>query len=979
MKTKDLVVSSDSFDHLNFKCVSFSKKGDNFLVNMDESLIDIELTAYINNMFSQACDLTKCGPFMAMGKELGKYYVPKVTIDMLGLDIKEGHLYDAADFFSIVESIDFDDIHSEDIEMIHSMQLDYNKNNMQDRYYRVRVRGEIKYIMGKTGAPIKNAKGETAFIPGVLIDITKSKQDESALIRVNQELSDLQERFEIATSSAEVGVWEATFTDHQTIIDNEIYFDGTCVNHLNLEPSLNNTYFISDLENAVLESVCEEEQEKIFKKITDGLYGLADKASFLIPIKSFDKQKYIKVIAKFFERDEHGFANKAYGVMFDVTDQVLKEETIKQQTVTDALTCCKNRNALNKIIQSGIEGAELAFIDVNNFKSINDTFGYHIGDAILIEVAEHLKAHGNVDVYRIGGDEFVMISKDKEKAYKTSFASKNVQYQITLSIGVVDLAKFAYLSSDDVLKVANHLMRQSKHTQEEIVYLNEKHLEEYQNQVYIIRELDNALQQNYLKPYFQPIIDPLTGRLKGFETLVRWENKDIIIYPNEFLDVAILNNRIYDIDIMMYEQAVKFYADITDKFDFDDLFISSNFHVKSLDKLNIDELWKIDKKYSVPKEKIIIEVTEQTLVNEAVREKIKELGKIGYNIALDDFTAEHSSITYLTDMQFKIVKFDISFLHSIDSAEYGDKNKYIYKSIVDLCDGVGSDIIAEGVETKSHLGFISSLGIKSVQGYYFAKPLSMNDTIDFIAQKDSENLLQDLYKSISLDEIRDDHTIINISEPFEILNFNRGFIDIPFAKIYNHYQDLLEKDKEYVIISSTAMYNFKVAKLLVDNGYSALYVAEPLSKSSQLASKMYNLDGERVYFKLLEMGQTGMWYIDFSVDSSRFLMSEHTVKLLAFEDVVDENLTALAADWREGVIRGCEMLGEEPAQFLDPIHEAMAKGVFLRIAYPFASKAMKKPIWVEETVACDARYKDGSIKALYGTFHRKHRQTKAND
>ena len=414
----------------------------------------------------------------------------------------------------------------------------------------------------------------------------------------------------------------------------------------------------------------------------------------------------------------------------------------------DALTGLSNRvlftNRLEHAFEKNKRSAELdyavLFLDLDNFKMINDEFGHSAGDLALIELGQRLgKCIRAVDTLaRFGGDEFVILLENTESKNVTlsvanrilselqrPFLHNDTKVAVTCSIGIVNSIK-NYRNSEEVLHdvdIAMYTAKKAGKARFEIFNIEMGTAATYQLEVE--GELHRAITNKELFLHYQPIINLTTNTIYGFEALLRWQHPlRGLLEPDDFIPIAEDSGAINPIGDWVIknacEQMKKWHADYPER---SDLFISINISGKQILKSSLMEiLQRTLKEIDFDPHKLIFEITESTLVlnHSLVTEQLAALRKIGVSIALDDFGTGYSSLYNLNNITVDQIKIDNVFTEGI--AE-GKKNYEINKSIIQMTKRLGIETVIEGIEESSQLEAFASLGCDYGQGYFLAKPM----------------------------------------------------------------------------------------------------------------------------------------------------------------------------------------------------------------------------------------------------------------
>lgn len=443
-------------------------------------------------------------------------------------------------------------------------------------------------------------------------------------------------------------------------------------------------------------------------------------------------------------RNSKNEAIKILGSISDISERKLSEEKIKFMAFYDTLTKLPNRtlfmdklkNELELIESKKSEGA-VFFIDLDNFKNINDTMGHDYGDKLLIYIAKKftniLKEKDTVS--RLGGDEFILLKPDfKEhevehysnrllEMFNEPFEIEDKLIYITASIGV---ALYPRDGSDitTVFKNADAAMYRAKELGKNrfAIYNPEIYLK-LERKINIERILRSAIENNELSIQYQPKYDVKSEKISGFESLIRLNSKELgFISPPEFISIAEETGYITNLTTWIIEgackQSVKW---IKAGYKFNNIAIN----ISSIDLQNrefVQDIKRIIKDTGINPEMIELEITESVLMNsfEVSIEALKKLMEIGIKIALDDFGTGYSSLSYLRKIPINTLKIDKSFIDNITS---NTKEEAIITNIIEMAHSMDLEVVAEGVETKDQYSILKNRNCDYIQGYYLSKPL----------------------------------------------------------------------------------------------------------------------------------------------------------------------------------------------------------------------------------------------------------------
>lgn len=451
-------------------------------------------------------------------------------------------------------------------------------------------------------------------------------------------------------------------------------------------------------------------------------------------------------------RDENDSVDGYIGYIQDITAQKKTEELLKQQTELlqkqahyDILTGLPNR-ALFKdrlsqaIISSKRNNAKFAlfFIDLDQFKQINDSLGHHIGDEVLIQAAKRLNSviREEDTLARLGGDEFTIILKDLQSMQSTSMVAKKIvdimkepiqirthNLYVTASIGISIYPQNA-TSDDNLIKFADVAMYKAKDAgRNNFQFYSADMTSQAFEGIVLESSLRLAIKEEQFLVYYQPQYDTKTDKIIGMEALVRWNHPTMgLIPPLNFIPLAEETGLIIEIDRLVMSIAMKQFS-LWYKQGFNPGVLSLNLAMKQLNEENfLTILLDTMKTIAFKTEWLELEVTEgQVMKNpESSILKLNQIHDLGIEIAIDDFGTGYSSLSYLKKLPLDKIKIDCAFIKDIPEDE---DDMAITKAIIALGKSLNLKLIAEGVETQEQKNFLMQNGCELVQGYLYSPPL----------------------------------------------------------------------------------------------------------------------------------------------------------------------------------------------------------------------------------------------------------------
>lgn len=415
----------------------------------------------------------------------------------------------------------------------------------------------------------------------------------------------------------------------------------------------------------------------------------------------------------------------------------------EKDAVTDFLTGLLNRRGLYDLLNEKTRGKQsfhVVYIDLGNFKLINDNYGHSFGDSILISLSEQMTNIIGKDgvATRIGGDEFVLVLNENSKVYQIT---QNILDCITKKTTVYDddgnaieffitacagITKYPTDSDnpEDLIKFADIAMYQaSKNKDARIVRFDLEMADKLKRQLEIEKYINEGLEHDYFFIVYQPQYMLDGKKLRGFESLLRLKTPGgEFISPAEFIPVAEKKDTIIKIDDYVLQRVMREFKDIVLNSP-NDITISVNVSAKDIGNLYFpSKIRKYLEQTGFPAKNLEIEITEYCLVRsmEITIDNIKLLRDMGIQIALDDFGTGYTSLSYLAKMPINLLKVDKSL---VDDIETNDKSRDFVNAVVSMGHLMGCEVIAEGTETENQLSILKDQKCDFVQGYVWGKPL----------------------------------------------------------------------------------------------------------------------------------------------------------------------------------------------------------------------------------------------------------------
>ena len=384
------------------------------------------------------------------------------------------------------------------------------------------------------------------------------------------------------------------------------------------------------------------------------------------------------------------------------------------------------------------------YCDIKQFKYVNDNFGYEEGNYILKLLGEKLTAILDKDelMGRVTGEMFILMAKfvseeRSEQRFHAAIQSAIEAYQERRSQYYdIELAGGIYVyrpgerekrSVSRYFDYANSARKQAKRVKGNCVEFFKKEMwEKEKRAIEISHHLKQAIEGGEIQPWFQPQYDYRHGKLIGAEVLTRWVHPEYgNIYPDEFIHVLEESGQILELDAFIWERACQYirkWQDAGYRMPLSINLSRKDVHGHGL----LEQLVELTNKYQIDRELLHLEITESAYMNnpEELIEIVEELTMVGFHVEMDDFGSGYSSLNMLKNVPVQTIKLDWRF---VDDLEENSKAGNIISSVVRMAHGLGMRVISEGVETRQQADFLKNLGCDLMQGYYFAKPLPINE------------------------------------------------------------------------------------------------------------------------------------------------------------------------------------------------------------------------------------------------------------
>ncbi|MBD2463825.1 EAL domain-containing protein [Oscillatoria sp. FACHB-1407] len=596
----------------------------------------------------------------------------------------------------------------------------------------------------------KYAHDQAAVFVG--IDITDRRKFEEAL-------RESQERYALAVQGANDGLWD------WNLRTNEIYFSPRWKEMLGYDDKA-----IGNTPEEWFNRVHSEELEWLQAQLEAHLEGLT--LHFEIEHRMLHKDgTYRWILTRGLAvRDQEQKAYRMAGSQTDITERKRAEEQLLHDALHDGLTGLSNRALFLDRLGQAIEWSKrqpdhqfaVLFLDLDRFKVVNDSLGHVVGDQLLVAIARRLQPclRAGDTFARLGGDEFTILMEDVRDISDATRLAEQIHRELespfnlngqevftTVSIGIA-LSDAGCDRPEDWLRNADTAMYRAKalgRARHEIFNsaMHVKAVALLQMETDLRRAIAatdiNSPSQEFQMRY-QPIVNLKTGKITGFESLIRWQNPERgWVSPGEFIPVAEDTGLIIPLGQWILSQACHqlntWHHEFPEKLP---LSISVNLSTKQFSQPDLIEqisyiLRETHLRQGDLKLNLKLEITESAIMEnpDKATAMLKQLKELGVQLMIDDFGTGYSSLSYLQRFPFDVVKIDQSFVGRLGADGESDE---IVRAIVMLAHNLGMEIVAEGVETETHMNLLRSLNAEYGQGYFFAKPLTSVEVANLLTQ-----------------------------------------------------------------------------------------------------------------------------------------------------------------------------------------------------------------------------------------------------
>ncbi len=375
----------------------------------------------------------------------------------------------------------------------------------------------------------------------------------------------------------------------------------------------------------------------------------------------------------------------------------------------------------------------IVFFDLSRFKAFNIRNGVDSGDQVLMRFAGIIRENfPHQLIARAADDHFLVLTPiagvaEAVKRVHETFSMEFAQEGLEARAGI-----YLFQNDDTTLSAACDLAKMAcddiKHAVDVYYLFYEKKIQDKHDvSDFVVHNIERAVEQHHIKVYYQPVVRTINRSLCGMEALARWEDPEKgLLSPGYFIPALEDSKLISKLDLYMIEEVC---SQMRARFNAGKFIVPVSFNLSRIDFITCDIFSEVDRilqEYEIPRDMIRVEITESMMTRDGalVQEVVERFQNAGYQVWMDDFGSGYSSLNLLKDYHFDEIKIDMAFLSKFD-----DRSRSIVQAIVDMAKQIGIQTLAEGVETKEHFDFLKKIGCEKVQGYYFGKPMPLEDTL----------------------------------------------------------------------------------------------------------------------------------------------------------------------------------------------------------------------------------------------------------
>ncbi|WP_110930041.1 bifunctional diguanylate cyclase/phosphodiesterase [Paenibacillus bouchesdurhonensis] len=643
--------------------------------------------------------------------------------------------------------------------------------------YRIRKKDGGYLWMQARGITRRNGEGQVVRFAGSMIDITERKRYElkleescceleaaceelkktqrqllenyEKLVENQDMLSRNEEQHRLVIEASNAGIWE------MDLLRNKRFYSPRWFELLGYTQD---DHVSSDILDNLIHPEDVGEVQKAMEAATQGQTELFE-CEYRLRVKNGEYRWFLGRGKVLF--DKRGRAYRMAGTHEDIHELKRSQEKLHQLAYYDTLSGLPNRlymlKELENYFAASNEMAAIFFVDTDNFKYVNDTLGHNFGDQLLIEASRRLTSMigKGAMLFRLGGDEFVVFMRsiqDESEAiaaaervimgFKEPFRMNGSDLQVSVSVGISFYPKDGR-NMEEILRNADVAMYNAKEAGKgKYVLFDPAFLRTFNERVQLETQLRHGIENNEFILHYQPKISRRTGRIMGFEALIRWNSSELgLLSPLAFIRIAEDSRLIVPIGEWVLAESCRFAAKL--QFEaYGQLRISVNISIVQLVQEDfVDMVLRILKDTGLSPEHLELEITESVSLGmvspEILIGKLEKLQAAGVHLALDDFGTGYISLSYLQQLPLTTLKVSRSFMTQI--SDQGDERS-LARAMVLVGRRMGLNVVAEGVETVKQLEHAKQSKYDLIQGFYISRPLPEEEALTLIRNNKVYNM-----------------------------------------------------------------------------------------------------------------------------------------------------------------------------------------------------------------------------------------------
>ncbi len=621
--------------------------------------------------------------------------------------------------------------HPDDLKNVNAtIYADLNKDNSYDVEYRIiRADGCIRWV-SERGVGVFDEHNKRIAIEGFIQDITDR-------IATNKALHEALRRYRSIFEHATEGIFQTTPSGR----------------YLDANPALARIYNYPSPEIMIAALQDIQQQLYVQQSRRDEFVRLMFESG---NVRNFESEVYRQDGSSIWisenaraVKDVHGVVQFYEGTVVDITERKQHEEKLQHQASHDILTGLPNRMLLMDRIERAISRAKreaqkaaVVFVDLDNFKLINDSLGHHVGDRLLLEMASRLSTciRNQDTVARLGGDEFVLVLTEQSEGpgvihiirrllevIAQPWIDEGHEYSLSCSIGI-SCYPCDGDSAETLLKCADVAMYEAKGAGKNTFHFFTPELNQaVTERLALANDLRRAVEREEFRVYYQPRVDVHTGQIVGAEALIRWQHPEKgLIPPDNFIPIAEETGLIIPMGQWILHEACR-QNRAWQEAGLQPICVSVNLSpIQFRQPGLIEAVMNALQQTALNASFLELELTESFFMQDAERinDAITALKSLGVALSIDDFGTGYSSLSYLKRFPVNHLKIDKSFVQEINTSP---DDAAIVRAIITLGHELGLKVVAEGVETLANYKFLQQHNCDEIQGYYFSRPVPAPD------------------------------------------------------------------------------------------------------------------------------------------------------------------------------------------------------------------------------------------------------------